>query len=87
MKRLSALVSLLLTTLPAWAAGPSGVAQGHNPIAIGTDRPTATAYWSRVAPSVLITFENMALHSARQRNSSARSPMSIISAALRMEMR
>lgn len=35
MKRLSALVSLLLTTLPAWAAGPSGVAQGHNPIAIG----------------------------------------------------
>ncbi|WP_168790997.1 cation acetate symporter [Paraburkholderia aromaticivorans] len=35
MKRLTALASLLLTTLPAWAAGSSGVAQGHNPIAIG----------------------------------------------------
>ncbi|MFM0211555.1 cation acetate symporter [Paraburkholderia sediminicola] len=35
MKHLSVLVSLLLTTLPALAAGPSGVAQGHNPIAIG----------------------------------------------------
>jgi cation/acetate symporter len=35
MKRLTALASLLLTTFPAWAAGSSGVAQGHNPIAIG----------------------------------------------------